>query len=133
MAHSSHIKYIATSNYKIATVSSEEPIKIWEISSLLLISECYGGDSNPIEITEDKVYSWSNTNTILEWEISKSKYPIRHIHVPFHITCIYHYENLLYIGTSEGLVHMFDINFVFYDSYPRNFLFVLLVIFLQKL
>lgn len=66
-------------------------------------------------MSKDSIYSWSNDNEIFEWEIRQNiTVPQRIIRVPFNITCLFHHENVLYIGTREGIVHMFDLNFVIY-------------------
>lgn len=79
----------------------------------MLLSECHGNtDSNPIEMSQDRIYSWNLKNEILEWEIKDCSYPVRNIKVPFSISVLKFYENVLYIGTREGKVEMFDLKYV---------------------
>jgi len=93
-------------------VSADEPIKVWDSSTLFLLSECFGNsDSNPIEMSSDRVYSWKK-NEILEWEIKDSSGPLRKIQVPFNMSALLFHQDHLYIGTIEGKVEMFDLKYV---------------------
>jgi hypothetical protein len=78
----------------------------------LLLSECHGNsDVNPIEMSLDRIFSWAN-NEILEWEIKDSSYPLRRIKVFFNISALKFHQDILYIGTKEGTVEMFDLKYV---------------------
>jgi WD40 repeat protein len=109
---------MATNGSKVATVAPHEPIKVWDLCGLSLIREFEVSHSiqNPIAMSQDKIWTWNSLNEILELDFMKNTEKCLQGPISV-ISCLFkdeHDVNLVYLGTQDGTVEMFDLKFVLY-------------------